>query len=202
VQQIVPGIFHWTALHPSSGARASAYFVESAGALIDPLVPEEGLDGLPGRAARVLLSSGHHLRGALTIAGALGIPILASQQAVAHLGAAGDGIEGWPDGTPEVAPGIAALHLGVPHDDESTLHVDHGVGALVLADIARNTDEGLAFFPDRLLGEDPEGVKERAAATLGALAESLACDTLLFAHGEPIATGGADALRAFAARGQ
>jgi len=33
MQQLIPGIYHWTAVNPSIGARVSSYFIEPAGAV-------------------------------------------------------------------------------------------------------------------------------------------------------------------------
>jgi hypothetical protein len=200
MQQLVPGIFHWTAVNPSIGARVSSYYVAAAAAVIDPMVPEDGLEALPGRPERILLSSGHHLRDSRRIADSLGIPICASREAVEHLGREGEGIEVWEGDEAHPAPAVTALRVGVLCDDEGALHLDVGDGALVVADAVHPSRDGLSFFSDSLLGEDPEGVKQGLRAALGALADSLAFDALLFAHGEPLATGGRDALRAFAAR--
>lgn len=200
MQQLVPGIFHWTAVNPSIGTRVSSYFVEAAGAVIDPMVPEGGLDALPGRPERVLLSSGHHLRDSWLIADTYGIPICASRQAAAHLGAAGSEIEVWGEGEAHPAPSVTALHVGILCDDEGALHIDVGDGALVLADAVHHSRDGLAFFADGLLGEDPDSIKQGLKAALAAFSESLEFDALLPAHGEPLATGGRAALQEFAER--
>jgi glyoxylase-like metal-dependent hydrolase (beta-lactamase superfamily II) len=200
MQQLVPGIFHWTAVNPSIGTRVSSYFVESAGAVIDPMVPEDGLDALPGRPERVLLSSGHHLRDSRLIADTYGIPICASRQAAEHLGAQGSAIEVWGEGEAHPAPGVTALHIGVLCEDEGALHIDVGAGALVLADAVQHSGDVLAFFADGLLGDEPESIKLGLRAALDALAESLEFDALLLAHGEPLASGGRAALKEFAER--
>ena len=200
MQQLAPGIFHWSALNPSIGRRVSSYYAESAQAVIDPMVPEEGLDSLPGRPQRILLSSGHHLRDSRRIAEALSIPILASRQAVEHLGTEGEGIEAWEEGEAHPAPNVTALHVGVLCADEGALHITSGDGALVLADAVHASENGLAFFSDSLLGDDPESVKQGLRAALGSLARSLEFDALLLAHGEPLASGGRAALQTFAER--
>ncbi len=202
MQQVIPGVYHWTAVNQASGARGSSYLIASGKVVIDPHVPAEGLDALPERPERVLLSSGHHLRDAHAYAERFGIPMHASPQAVAHLGAAGHGVTAWPEGTAEVASGITALHIGVLAADEGALHIDTGPGALLLADAVHHDGSGLAFFPDSLLGEDPDAVKQGLRAALAALVDSLDFDALLLAHGEPLASGGADALRAFTERGE
>ncbi len=95
---------------------------------------------------------------------------------------------------------MTALHVGVLCDDEGALHIDAGDGALLLADAVHQSDDGLGFFSDPLLGDDPESVKQGLKAVLHALADSLEFDALLLAHGEPLQTGGRGALRAFAER--
>jgi hypothetical protein len=76
-----------------------------------------------------------------------------------------------------------------------------GPGALACADgVIRGEDGELAFVPDFLLGEDPDGVKRGLAAAYRRLAETLDFDVLLLAHGAPVTSGGRDALRAFAER--
>jgi len=200
MQQLAPGIFHWTAVNPSIGTRVSSYYVESAAAVIDPMVPDDGLDSLPGRPERVLLSSGHHLRDSVQFADAYGIPICASRQAADHLGAMGSMVETWGEGEAHPAPTVTALHVGVLCADEGALHIDAGDGALVLADAVHQSRGGLAFFADGLLGDDPESVKQGLKAALSAFADSLDFDALLLAHGEPLATGGRAALREFAQR--
>jgi hypothetical protein len=200
MQQLAPGIFHWTAVNPSIGSRVSSYYIEPARAVIDPMVPEDGLDSLPGQPERVLLSSGHHFRDSQLIAETYGIPICASRQAADYLGARGRSIETWGEGEAHPAPTVTALRVGVLCEDEGALHVDVGDGALVLADAVHQSPDGLAFFSDPLLGDDPESVKEGLKAALGALADSLEFDALLLGHGEPLASGGRAALKAFTER--
>ena len=43
IREILPGIFHWTAVHPAIRTEVSCHYVEPARMLLDPLVPEEGL---------------------------------------------------------------------------------------------------------------------------------------------------------------
>jgi glyoxylase-like metal-dependent hydrolase (beta-lactamase superfamily II) len=92
------------------------------------------------------------------------------------------------------------LHIGVLCEDEGALHIDVGAGALVLADAVHHSRNGLAFFADGLLGDDPESIKQGLKAALGAVADSLEFDALLLAHGEPLASGGRAALQEFAER--
>src|SRR3954468_3297996 len=65
VQEIAPGIHHWTAHHPDINLRVSSYYVEPAGLLIDPLEPEDGLelfDSLDLPPQQIVLTIGVHWR--------------------------------------------------------------------------------------------------------------------------------------------
>ena len=33
--ELLPGLYHWTAFHPGIGSRVSSYYVEPAGVVID-----------------------------------------------------------------------------------------------------------------------------------------------------------------------
>ena len=43
MEEILPGVMHWSAVHPNTGLRAHSAFHVESGTLIDPMVPEEGL---------------------------------------------------------------------------------------------------------------------------------------------------------------
>jgi hypothetical protein len=196
LREIVPGIFHWTALHEPIRAPVSSYYVQPAGVVLDPKVPDEGLDALPGRPQQVVLSSGHHLRDGQRFAEAFDIPIRASSAAAAHIGDAA-AIEPFDDGD-EVAPGVTAIDVGALSEAEGALHVAVGEGAIAFGDALNRYGEALSFLPDGLLGDDPQRVKEALRQALkGLLTRDF--DHLLFAHGDPLVGGGKSALRDFIA---
>ncbi len=196
MREILPGVFHWTTFHEPIGVRISSYYVEPAAIVIDPKVPEGGLDELPGTPQQVVLTSGHHRRDAPEFAAAFGIPIRASQEATERLGE-DVLVETFADGD-EVAPGVTAIRIGVLCPDEDALQIAVAEGAIAFADAVNSYGDELAFFSDQLLGDDPERVKAGLRQKLeGLLARDF--DHLLFAHGEPLVGGGRDALRRFAA---
>ena len=197
-RELIDGLFHWTAVHPNIGSRVSSDYVAPALAVIDPIEPEGGWDALPGPVDVILLTSGHHTRGAAELAGRLGIPIRTSQPAADRIGGTLD-VEIDAPGT-EVAPGITSLHLGGISPDEGAYHVALDAGAVAFADGVVHTGHELAFVPDRLIGDEPERVKVDLATAFEALLSDKAFDHLLFAHGEPVIGGGRSALANFAAR--
>jgi hypothetical protein len=97
----------------------------------------------------------------------------------------------------ELAPAVTALEVGVLCPEETALHI--GGAALAFADaLVRGRHGELAFVSDRLLGDDPEGVRRGLRQRFRALADEVEFDALLLAHGEPVTTGGRSALRTFA----
>jgi hypothetical protein len=197
VDEIAPGILHWSARHPRIRVRVHSAYVVPARALIDPLVPEEGLEAFAGlpRPEVVLLTNRHHFRHSDRFAQAFGCPVRASEPSMADLG--DRGVEAFAFGA-EVAPGVTALEIGAICPDEAALHVAHGDGALAVADGLVRWRGRLGFVPDRLLGGDAEGVKAGLRAAYRRVAGEHAFDALLLAHGEPLASGARAAVLAFA----
>ena len=195
MEEIAPGLWHWTAVQETIGVRVSSYYVGPARIVIDPKIPEgDGLRSLPGPIDQVVLTSGHHGRDAQAYVDRFDVPIRASRQADEHLG--GElAIETFEDGE-EIAPGVRAIHIGVLCEDEGALQIAHGAGALAIADGVHRSEGELAFFSDGLLGDDPEAVKVGLKAAYRSLLE-LGFAHLLFAHGEPLIGGGKQALAEF-----
>jgi hypothetical protein len=174
----------------------NSHLVAPAGIVIDPLVPESGIDALPERPQQVVLTSGNHLRDAVEFAAAFGgIPIRA-------LRAADDRLGGKPElatfgGGDELAPGVTAIAVGVLSPDETALHVTNVEGgAIVIADGLVHRGGQLGFVPDGLMGDDPQAVKAGLTEAFRHLLER-DFDTLLFAHGDPLVGHAKRALRAF-----
>lgn len=169
-----------------------------AGALIDPMVPDEGVEWFQQRPPeRILLTIRHHYRQSARFVDAFGCPVLCHEDGL-HEFEGGPDVQGFRPGD-EVAPSIRACEVGVLAPDEAALHIAAGEGALACADGVIRTDNGeLAFVPDWLIGDDPEGVKAGLRAAYARLCDEEAFDSLLMAHGAPIVGGGRAALRAFA----
>ena len=194
MREILPGVFHWTAFHPPIRTRVSSYYVAPAGVVLDPKLPQGGLEAMPGKPQQVVLTSGLHDRDAAQFAAAYGIPIRASQAGSERLGGA---LEVEPYGAgDEIAAGVTAIHIGALCADEYALHLAVDGGAIAFADGLHRYGESLAFFSDQLLGDEPDAVKAGLTrAFRGLLARDF--DHLLFAHGEPLVGGGRAALSEF-----
>ncbi len=199
MQEILPGVLHWTTFHDGIAARVSSHYVEPAGALVDPRVPDDGLDAFADRTRpqQIVLTSGLHLRHADAFVDAFGCTVRASPEALERRGSELDA-DVYTDGE-EVAPGVTAIHIGKLCPDEYALHIAAADGAILFADALIRYGEALAFVPDELMGEHPERVKDGLRDALRGLLER-DFDHLLFAHGEPLIGGGKAALRDFLER--
>lgn len=202
MHEIAPGIFHWTAFHERIRMLVCSYYVEPAGVVIDPMVPEEGLEWFDGHETprRAILTTRHHYRHCDAFAERFGLMVVASEPGLYEFEGTGRQVEGFGDGD-EVAPGITALVTNAISTDDSTLAIAHGGGAYAFADaVVRPPGGPLMVVPDSLMDE-PQTTKEGIQnACRGLLERDFEFEHLLFAHGEPLVGGGRAALKDFVSR--
>ena len=202
MREIRPGLWHWTAIHPSIGITVSGYRLVAERVLLDPVVPEEGAAGvlvdLPP--TDVLLTNRHHWRGCTELIAAFGVTVHAPRSGLHEFGLDRP-VTPYDPG--DELPGGAVVHeVGHLCPDEMALWFP-AYRALAIADGAIRHPPGgpLAFVPDRLIGENPEPVKAALRDRYGELARGLRPDVLLLAHGEPIIDGGGAELARFSREG-
>ncbi len=197
MQELLPSLFHWYAIHPNHGMQVSCHFVAASGTVLDPLLPEEGIDWFDQhRPQRIVLSTRHHLRHSEQIAERYGCPILAHEDGLYEFDN-GPAVEGFAFGE-QLAPDVTALTMDAICPDDTVLRIGVAEGALLFADSVINHG-GLGFVSDRLIGDEPERVK-RTILERTSLLLNEDFDHLLFAHGDPVIGGGKEALRAFTQR--
>ncbi len=202
IREVLPGVHHWTAIHPKIRLPVDSFYIESARVVLDPMVPREGLEWFERREPpkQIVLTNRHHLRESARYAETFDCPIRCSEPGL-HEFRRGPKVEGFAFGE-ELAPGITAHLLGAICPDDTALHIRTAAGgALAFADgVTRPRGDGLSFVPEFLLGDDPNAVRARLRESLHGLL-ALDFDNLLFAHGEPLVSGGKAALREFIAGG-
>jgi hypothetical protein len=198
MEEILPGVLHWTALHPKIKFDVSSYYALDSRTLIDPLTPDDVLAELREHAApeRIVLTNRHHLRESETLAAEFGCPILCHEAGLHEFAGGGPDVDGFAFGD-ELGPGVQALEVGVICDEESAVLLT-GPGALCVADGVMNYGHTLAFVPDQLIGDDPEAIKAGLRRAYTRIATGEDFDALLLAHGDPIPEGGREALRSWA----
>jgi hypothetical protein len=200
VQEVLPGVFHWSARHPRIGAEVSSYWLGETGVLFDPLVPpREGLEWFSERdvqPAAILLSNRHHYRESGRFVERFGCSVQCNAAGL-HEFEDGEPVRGFEVG--DMLPGgVVACELGSICPDETALEV-RAKRALVIADgVVRGGllgQEGpLGFVPDSLM-DDPPATKRGLLDALERLLAELDFEHLLLAHGGPVIGDGRELLQ-------
>ena len=205
MNEVLPGVFHWSALHPKIRQVVHSHYWAPGETVIDPLLPDDSkpvLDELRDRGVQqVVLSNRHHWRSSSDLRDAFpDAPVLCNDQGLYEY-AADDGRDVEPFAVGSLlAPGMRALDVGGICDDDTALLLDTAGGTLLFADALIVWEGKLAFVPDWLLGDPAEDKRDMLSA-FERLLDEQEFDNLLFAHGEPWIGGGREALRAFVESG-
>ena len=202
MDEVLPGVFHWTAIHPDIDFEVSSYWLDDSGVLLDPLLPPEGADWFARRGtppAAIVLSNRLHYRHSAALVAAFGVPVLVPRVGLHQFADRGPVTPYDPGDT---LPGGLVVHeVGAICPDEMALHRADG-RILVIADgVMRHGPDGpLGFAPDVLL-DDPEVTKSGLLAAYEGLLSELEFDHLLLAHGGPVIGDGRDQLSELVAAG-
>jgi glyoxylase-like metal-dependent hydrolase (beta-lactamase superfamily II) len=199
MNEIVPGVFHWTAMHPKLGFPVSSYFIAESGTVLDPTVPpDEGLDWFQGDLVvqHLALTNRHHDRDAKAYCDRFEVsPVLVPESGLHEFTDKDLEVRGYLPGD-EIITGILVHEVGAICPDDMALEI-RSAGALAMADGLVHFEDGVRFVRDSYMDDAPE-TKRALAQSLEQLLD-VDFDTLLFAHGEPIVGDGKQALRDFLA---
>jgi hypothetical protein len=194
-QEILPGLFHWTAPHPKIHIEVSCYWLDAAGVLFDPLLPDDGLDWFAARAQpplAVLLSNRHHLREAQRFAERFACPILCNRLGLHEFAGHDVEVQGFDLGAQLPGPTIA-YEMGAICPDDTALLLPHHDALLIADGIVRGGPHGqegpLGFVPDSLM-DDPPATKRGLLTACQRLLDELHFQHLLLAHGGPVLGNG------------
>jgi len=200
MQEITPGVWHWTARHERIHSDVSSYYLAAERVLLDPKVPAEGLSWFDehGVPEHVLLTNRHHDRDAWQLRDAFGCTVHCIRNGLHELDGRGP-VEAFDFGD-ELPGGVIAYEVDAICPDETALHIP-AHRALACADgVVRGSGrDELSFVPDAYM-DDPEKTKAGLRDAYRRLLV-LDFDHLLLAHGDPVITSGKGALRAFADSG-
>ncbi len=197
MQEILPGIFHWTQAHPKIKIEVSSYYLAPERVLIDPLIPSEGLDWFADQPPEnILLSIRHHYRHCAEFAEIYGCEVWCVEQGM-HEFTHGETVRAFEFG--DALPGdVQAVEIGSICPDEGALYIEREGGCVVLADgCVRMKDGPLQFVPDSLLGDDADEVKDGLRAAYRRLIDDYAFEHVLLSHGGPIIGEGRTQLGTF-----
>jgi glyoxylase-like metal-dependent hydrolase (beta-lactamase superfamily II) len=186
VEELRPGLWYWTAIHPTWYDNEVGSYAWDAGStlvLLDPLSPPTLVDELAsGKEVATVLTCDWHDRSAPELVERLGAPV--------HAPAGGDGAldaELFEPGV-ELPGGVEAY--GATHPGEVALWLGE-LNALVVGD-ALITKDGELIIPPSWLPENVTvaDVQERLAPLL-----ELPVELVLTTHGEPVREAGGEVLR-------
>lgn len=194
MREIVPGIVHWTAIHPKIHIEVSSYWVQDGGVLIDPLVPPDvGLDWFAQGAvtpSAIVLSNRHHYRESARFVERFGCSVHCNRAGM-HEFTHGERVEPFDPGQ-TLLGGIVAYEIDGICPDDTGLYLP-AQRALAFADGLVRGDGPLGFVPDVLMDDPPQTKQRLLQAFTRALAE-LEFDHVLLAHGAPLVGNGRAAL--------
>lgn len=199
MEEIAPGLRHWTALRETIGMEVSSYWLVPERVVLDPMLPEQGIEAFAQEPPEhVLLTNRHHNRDAAEFVAAYGATVHVVREGMHEYEDRSD-LDPAPFAFGDELPGGLRDHRvydGWP--DEGAIEIPR-VCALAIADgVMRDGDGELSFVPDNLLGDDPDEVRRGLREGYGRLARELEPEHLLLAHGNPVVGGGAEALARFA----
>ncbi len=210
MKEILPAVYHWTAIHPKIHIEVSSYWLQDDGVLIDPLVPPDvGLDWFAKRSpapAAIVLSNRHHYRDSSRFVQRFGCPVRCNRAGLYEF-THGEPVEAFGPGD-RLPGGIVAYEIGGICPDDTALYLPakrallfadglvrggpHGqVGSGGEGDALGEGDAGgtLGFVPDVLMDDPPETKRLLLASFARALAE-LEFEHVLLAHGLPLVGNG------------
>jgi hypothetical protein len=197
IEEILPGLVQWSTFHEGIGQPVHSAFALRSGTLIDPMEPTGGAEALAALATprRIVLTNRHHYRHSDRFVAVFGCPVHCHEAGLAHF-ADGPEVHGFAFDE-QLADDLRALELGAICAEETTLLVEAADGVLCFGDgLTRAPDGGLAYMPDRLLGDEPMRVRAGLSRSLQRMFEE-DFDALLFAHAPPVLDGGRALLSEF-----
>jgi hypothetical protein len=192
MQEITPGIRHWSAVHPNLGIEVSSYWLPDLGVLLDPLAVPDEVDEID----EVILSNRHHKRDAFEARERFGAALRVPRTGL-HDFADDDPVEPYDYGEQLAGGAITPYQVTDLWPDDGVLHIP-SLSALAVADTVVHYNLELAFVPDRYM-DDPPAEKRGIREGLTHLVDELDFAHLLLAHGPPIPDEGPARLRQFLA---
>lgn len=196
MREIVPGLRVWTREYEKIGQPVSSYLLTETGVVLNPLLPDGGVDALREHAEvrAVVLTNRHHVRDIDAILDAFGASLHVPEAGVEEVGR---GAQPYRPGDALPGGGVA-LEVGILSPDEAAVHFPSFTAIATADGVIRDGEGPLTTVPDGLLGDEPEQIRAGLRERFGQLAE-LEPEHLLVAHGPPLVGGAAQALRDFAA---
>ena len=187
MQEILPGVFHWTSFHEGIQAYVHSYYISATepAVLIDPRVPAQGLTWFEAHQPpqHAYLTNRHHYRHSGRFAERFGTQVWCQREGL-HEFTRGEQVTPFDHGD-TLPGGVLALAVGVLCPEETALYIPVDKGILAIGDAIVRYGGKLGFVPDAYMGDDPDGVKRGLQAVFLRHLKEREFDHLLLAHGKP-----------------
>jgi hypothetical protein len=191
MHEILPGLYHWTAIHPHIHSQVSSYWLDDAGVLFDPLVaPDVGFQWFAERDPQpkaILLSNRHHSRSSADFRERFGCPVYCNRAGL-HEFSQDEDVQGFDPGQ-ALPGGVLAHEVGAICPDDTALYLPRHQAILFADGVVRGGPYGgdgpLGFVPDSLM-DDPDHTKQALLDACARLLAQLDFRHLLLAHGGPV----------------
>jgi hypothetical protein len=190
MEEVLPGVYHWTARHPNIGVEVDSYWLDDGGVLIDPLVPpDHGVEWFASRPTppqAVVLSNRHHYRQS----DRFGVPVHVIRAGLHEFEGTDRSVTAFDFGD-ELPGGLVAHEVGAICPDDTALYLPSARAIWFADGVVKGgphgvQDEGLlGFVPDSLMDEPPK-TKEGLLHAFARLLDELDFDHVLMAHGGPV----------------
>jgi len=206
MDEILPGIWHWTTPNPRiGGTLVSSYWLDQSGVLIDPLLSEEaGIEWLRSRPTppqAVVLANRHHYRDSGTVHEHFGCQVHVPNAGL-HEFADREHVVGYAAGD-ELPGGLQPFVIGSLSPDEDGLFLESAAAIWVGDTIVRSPIDAagrIGWVPDSLMDE-PEQTKDGLLQAFGEVLDDYPFEHLLLAHGLPLVGNGREELQRLLADG-
>jgi hypothetical protein len=206
MQEIIPGIWHWTAPNPRIGDHEVSSYWLDGGVFIDPILPTgaedlDWFDEQPVGPQAVVLCNRHHYRDSDEIHEQYGCQVYVPEAGL-HSFTDGQPVTGYKPG--ERLPGdLIAVEVGGLSPDDGGLYLQEA-SAFWLADtlVRSMTDPGspLGWVSDSLM-DDPPQTKRAMLEAFQRMLDSFEFTHLMLAHGLPLVGDGRAQLEQFVREG-
>jgi hypothetical protein len=206
MDEILPGIWHWTTPNASiGGTPVSSYWLDEHGVFIDPLLPEDAgiafFEARPVPPQAVVLANRHHYRDSGRICERFGCQVHVPSAGL-HRFSNGEPVAGYQPGD-ELPGGLVPFVIDSLSPDEDGLFLDDA-GAIWVGDtIVRSpTDPNaeIGWVPDSLM-DDPDQTKDGLLQAFGEVLHDYEFEHLMLAHGLPLIGNGRTELERLVSEG-
>ncbi len=195
MDEILPGIWHWTTPNPSIGdTLVSCYWLDDSGVFIDPLLPEEAgiawFESRPTPPAAVVLANRHHYRDSGAIHERFGCQVHVPNAGL-HAFTDRPHVAGYGPGD-DLPGGLSAFVIGSLSPDEDGLFLESASAIWVGDTLVRSpTDPGsrIGWVSDSLM-DDPDETKGGLLEAFSEVLDDYRFEHLMLAHGLPLVGNG------------